>query len=172
MREISTHVDIHASASLVWDILTDFATYRRWNPLIRCVLGAPRRGDTILITEQRGTAPRASLRDTRGTTVRRMVKHVREPRELYWLGTWGTASVFASERRFRIESLANGNVRFHQSERFRGAVVPLLWSVLQRRLEPGFSGMNQALKARAERAHTEQETLRTRPGPRTEALTH
>src|SRR5882757_8429978 len=98
MREISTHVDINAGATLVWDILTDFATYRRWNPLVRSVLGAAHRGDTILITEQRGNHQQGS-----GTTVRRTVKHVREPRELYWLGTWGLASLFASERRFRIE---------------------------------------------------------------------
>jgi hypothetical protein len=162
MREITTHVDIQAGASLVWDILTDFATYRRWNPLIRSVLGAARRGDIILITEQRGDATR--IRAARGTTVRRTVKHVREPRELYWLGTWGVASVFASERRFRIESLADGRVRFHQSERFRGAAVPFLWSLLQRRLRPAFAGMNDALKARAERAHAEYVATQTRPG--------
>jgi hypothetical protein len=170
MREISTHVDIHASASLVWDILTDFAVYRRWNPFIRSVHGDARRGDTILITEQRGAAKRTGIREKGGTTVRRTVKHVREPRELYWLGTWGTASVFASERRFRIETLANGSVRFHQTERFRGAAVPFLWNWLQWRLRPGFSGMNLALKQRAERAHAENEATRTRPNPRATAL--
>ena len=159
MREISTHVDINAGATLVWDILIDFATYRRWNPLVRIILGAAHRGDTILITEQRGDRQRGS-----GTTVQRTVKHVREPRELYWLGTWGLASVFASERRFRIESLVAGGVRFHQSERFRGAAVPFLWSGLQRNLPPAFCAMNDALKVRAERAEAENIASRTRPG--------
>jgi len=163
MREISTHIDINAGASLVWDILTDFATYRRWNPLVRNILGAAHRGDTILITQRRGTGARFASTG-RATTVRRTVKHVREPRELYWLGKWGIPSVFASERRFRIESLAAGGVRFHQSERFRGAAVPFVWLGLRRDLTPAFRAMNDALKARAERAEAEHIATRTRPG--------
>lgn len=163
MREISTQVDINAGASLVWDILTDFATYRRWNPLLR-ILGAAHRGNTIVITEQRANGARGTARPGRATTVRRTVKHVREPRELYWRGTWGLASVFASERRFRIESLAAGGVRFYQSERFRGAAVPFLWSGLRRDLTPAFRAMNDALKTRAERAEADYAATRTRPG--------
>jgi hypothetical protein len=34
MREIATHIDIDAGASLVWSVLTRFAEYRRWIPLI------------------------------------------------------------------------------------------------------------------------------------------
>jgi len=44
MPEIATHVDIDADALLVWDILMDFATYQRWNPLLRSVRGAADRG--------------------------------------------------------------------------------------------------------------------------------
>ncbi len=160
MREISTQIDIHASASLVWDILTDFATYRRWNPLIRSVLGSARRGDTILISERRGESKRAGVLETGAKMVLRTVKHVRQPRELYWLGTWGLPSVFASERRFRIESLSGGGVRFYQIERFRGAAVPFVWAALRGR-EHAFDGMNEALKARAERADAEFQAKRT-----------
>jgi len=160
MREISTHTDIEASASLVWDILTDFATYRRWNPTVRSILGTARRGNTIVITERRAAfSPWANG----ASNFRRTVKHVREPRELYWFGTWGSASVFACERRFRIESLQTGQVRFHQSERFRGVAVPFVWAGLRRRLLADFGAMNDALKERAERAETEL-ARRTRPG--------
>jgi len=155
MREISTHIDIEASAALVWQILTDFATYRRWNPLVRSILGTARRGDTLLVTQRRVDGAAVSRRSAGTTIVRRTVKHVREERELYWLGTWGSASVFASERRFRIESLEMGGVRFYQSERFRGAAVPLVWSRLRRDLTPAFRAMNEALKGRAERAEAE-----------------
>jgi len=161
MREISTHIDIEASASLVWDILTDFATYRRWNPTVSSIRGNARRGDTLFITQRRAVS---SPRSNGAPSVRRMVKHVREPRELYWLGTWGSASLFASERRFRIESLADGHVRFHQSERFGGIVVPFVWAGLRRRLIADFGAMNGALKERAERAESEFEARRTRPG--------
>jgi hypothetical protein len=159
MREISTYVDIDASASLVWHILTDFATYRRWNPTMRTVLGSAERGNTILIT-QRADAGGAVPQGSNGrSTLRRTVKHVREPRELYWLGTWGSASVFTAERRFRIESLPAGRVRFHQCERLRGVAVPFLWWGLRRKLTPAFRAMNDALKHRAEFA----EAQRTNP---------
>ena len=161
MREISTHVDINAGASLVWDILTDFGTYRRWNPLIPSVLGAARRGSTIMLTQKRG-----AVRIGRTTTVRRTVKHVREPRELFWRSNSALESMFASERRFQIETLPDGRVRFHQSERFRGLAAPfLLWVGLRRDLASSFGAMNQALKARAERAEAEHVATRTRPGP-------
>lgn len=155
MREISTHVDIQAGASLVWDILTDFGTYRRWNPLIGSVLGFARRGHTILLTQKRG-----AVRTGREKTVIRTVKHVREPRELHWRGNWAHESLFASERRFRIESLADGRVRFHQSERFRGMAVPFLWAGLRRHLTSDFAAMNLAIKARAERAEAEFSAMR------------
>jgi len=162
MREICTHVDINAGASLVWDILTDFPTYQRWNPLLRSIRGAARRGDTIVITEKR-THNGKLVRSSPSSTVRRTVKHVREPHELYWRGGWAADSIYATERRFRIEALRAGGVRFHQSERFRGLVVPFLWLSLRRERLPAFQAMNQALKARAERAEVEINAARSRP---------
>jgi len=165
MREISTHVDINAEASLVWDILTDFAMYQRWNPLVRSIRGAARRGNTILITEKRAHNGKL-MRSSPSSTIHRTVKHVREPHELYWRGGWAADSIYATERRFRIEALRVGGVRFHQSERFRGLAVPFLWLSLRRERVPAFQAMNQALKARAERAEAEMSAARTRPGGR------
>lgn len=163
MLEISTHVDIDADAALVWDILTDFATYQRWNPLLRSVRGAAHRGDTIVITEKRSRNGKLSRSSSSGT-VRRTVKHVREPHELYWSGCWGSQAIYASERRFRIEDLRAGGVRFHQGERFRGLAIPFLWLSLRRQRVSAFGAMNRALKARAERASAAILAARTRSG--------
>jgi hypothetical protein len=150
MQEISTQIDIDASASIVWGILTDFGAYRRWNPLIASILGFARRGHTIMLIQKRG-----SLHAGRETTVIRHVAHVREPYELQWRGNWAHQWVFASERRFRIESLPEGRVRFHQSERFDGIAATFLWRGLQRKLMAGFGAMNRALKERAERTEAD-----------------
>ena len=151
MPEISTHVDIDPEAALVWDILTDFATYQRWNPLLRSVRGAARSGDTIVITEKRSRNGKFA-RSSNRAVMRRIVQHVREPHELHWRGSRGSPRLYASERRFRIEALRSGGVRFHQSERFDGFAVPFLWLALRRERAPAFRAMNRALKARAERA--------------------
>lgn len=94
--------------------------------------------------------------------MRRTVKHVREPHELYWTGWWGAQAIFASERRFRIEVLRSGRVRFHQGELFRGFAVPFFWWSLRRRRMSAFGAMNRALKARAERASTAIRAARAR----------
>jgi hypothetical protein len=62
--------------------------------------------------------------------------------------TW----LFGAERRFQIESLPEGGVRFRQDERFDGLLAPLMWRRLARERGPAFDRMNRALKARAERA--------------------
>lgn len=144
MQRVLTQIDIQAPASLVWAILADFGTYRRWNPLIRGVLGRPTAGAQI---EIRLTSPVGDDLSVRSTVVRS-----REPRELRWLERWTVPGMFSSERRFRIESLPEGGVRFHHSEQVRGIMVPLLTQRRRLRGRSGLDAMNTALKQRAERA--------------------
>jgi hypothetical protein len=76
---------------------------------------------------------------------------VAEPgRELRWLGRVVTAGVFDGEHSLRIEPLDDSGVHFVQSERFRGLLVPLFGSALEKTAR-GFTAMNEALKQRAER---------------------
>ncbi len=41
MRLIETQIDVAASASSVWKILTDFPAYSDWNPFITEIEGTP-----------------------------------------------------------------------------------------------------------------------------------
>ena len=144
MQQVQTHIDIEAPASLVWAILADFGRYQRWNPLIRGVLGHLRTGAQIEV----------KLRSPRGEelSVRAMVVHVREERELRWRERWTLPGLFSSERRFRVEPLPRGGVRFHHGEQVEGIMVPLLTRRRRLRVQLGFDAMNTALKRRAERA--------------------
>jgi hypothetical protein len=145
MRQVHTYIDIEAPASLVWAILADFGTYRRWNPLIRAVLGRPTTGAEI---EVRLRSPQGDDISIRSTIVR-----AREPRELRWLDRWTVPGMFSSERRFRIESLPEGGVRFHHGEQVQGLMAPLLTQRRQLRNKSALDAMNSALKQRAERAY-------------------
>lgn len=144
MLEIRTHIDIAASASLVWGILTDFGSYRRWNPFIRSIVGQAQVGNSIQVTQ--------AVAAIGAETLRSELTHVREPRELRWLGRWAIPGTYSAERRFSIESLPGGGVRFHQVERYRGIVVRFTRRRLRQGMEPAFCAMNLALKRRAERA--------------------
>jgi len=148
MQEIFAHVDIAAPPSVVWDVLVDFGTYRRWNPLIRSVLGHAVSGRQLQITV--AAPPGADV------TSRLTIVHLRQGCEMTWLEWWSVPGVFLSERRFRIEPLPQGGVRFHHGEKVRGVMVPLLDGRRRTRQRAGFDAMNAALKLRAERACARQ----------------
>ena len=155
MQEIRTHVDIAAGAALVWSVLTDFSRYSSWNPTIRGVEGPFERGGTIRIAERLELAkPGKTPKHDQPTTTRTTgtLRHIREPRQLTWFSQWRLGWMLGSERRFSIESLPGGGVRFHQDERIAGVMLPFVWRRLLREREPAFERMNRALKIRAERA--------------------
>jgi hypothetical protein len=145
MRQIQTSIDIQAPASLVWAILADFGTYRRWNPLIRRVLGKATTGAAIEV----------QLRTRQGNVVSipSKILRARESHELRWLDRWTVPGMFSSERQFRIESLPEGGVRFHHGEQVQGLMAPLLAQRRELGSRSVLEGMNTALKQRAERAY-------------------
>ncbi|MBK9245442.1 MAG: SRPBCC domain-containing protein [Burkholderiales bacterium] len=143
MLQLHSSIDIDASASLVWAILTDFASCKRWNPFIRAILGKPSSGNRLRLTVQRQGEPPLSTTST--------LTYLREPRELRWRQQRLVPALFATEHRFRIESLPAGGVRFHLTEQVEGLFASLLGRGRQRATEESFHLMNHALKARAER---------------------
>ena len=155
MREIRTQVDIAAGASLVWSVLTDFSRYPSWNPTIRGVEGDLERGATIQIAERAPVPGKPTLQAKKPPTIRRTtgtLEHIREPRQLTWSEPSRLGGLLGVQRRFSIESLPDGSVRFHQVERIKGMLAPFVWRKLSRVHGPEFERMNRALNARAERA--------------------
>jgi hypothetical protein len=141
MRELHTEIVIAAPAERVWQILTDFDAYPRWNPFIRRIDGAAVVGARLDVRiEPPGGA---------GMTFRPTVLGAEANRELRWLGQLGLPKLFDGEHSLTIESLAEGGVRFIQREVFSGLLVPLVGGTLAKTRE-GFEQMNRALKARAE----------------------
>lgn len=139
---LRTEIEIAAGAESVWDILTDFPSFPRWNPFIRSI-------DGVL-------APRARLRvriqppGGRALTFRPTVLRVEDGRHFSWRGRTLLPGLFDGEHAFTIEPAAPGRVRFVHSEVFRGLLVPLLAGTLRTTTRQGFEQMNVALKARAE----------------------
>ena len=143
MLQLHSSIDIDASAPLVWAVLTDFASYKRWNPFIRGILGKPSNGNRLRLTLQRHGQPEHSTTST--------LTYLREPHELRWRQARAMPFLFATEHRFRLESLPAGGVRFQLTEQVEGLFASLLGRRSQRATEESFHLMNHALKARAER---------------------
>ena len=146
MKELHSEIEINAPAQRVWEVLTDFASYPRWNPFIRRASGVPRTGERLEV--------RMEPSGSRGMTFRPEVLNAETNRELRWLGHLLVRGLFDGEHSFTIEPLGETRVRFVQREVFRGLLVPLFSGGLDRDTRRGFEEMNRALKERAEAGAT------------------
>ncbi|MGB8433665.1 MAG: SRPBCC domain-containing protein [Burkholderiales bacterium] len=146
MHELLTDIEIAGRPEQVWAILTDFATYPRWNPFIRHVEGAAEEGRLLEVCIHPPGARHENFRPK--------VLVADAPRELRWRTRLLVPGVFEGEHRFLLEPLPNGHVRFEQREQFRGLLTPLMRDRIDRSLCRGFREMNAALKGRVERGGT------------------
>jgi len=94
-------IEIAAPAQRVWEILTDVAAYRQWNPFMPRLDGEVRVGARLRARLVVAGAPtlRPRLRVTR----------VDPGRELAWVGR---GPLVRGERTMRIQPLDGGRVRF------------------------------------------------------------
>lgn len=140
MKEIRTEIEINASPARVWEILTDFARFPEWNPLVPEASGELRLGGRLRVRVVAG----------REMIFRPTVTAFEPQRTLAWRGVTLLGALFAGEHRFTIEPLTAERVRLVHGEVFTGLLVPVLASTLDRDARPAFEGMNRALKARSE----------------------
>ncbi len=137
--ELRTEVEIEASPSRVWDILTDFAAYPSWNPFISHIRGQLIPGTTIEAT--------LSFADGGEAYLRPYLEVVEPPRELVWsTGLW--LGGLQERQRFVLQPLG-GRTRLVNGRITTG------WAIrwFTRRLTQtarGCVGMNEALKRVAE----------------------
>jgi hypothetical protein len=143
MREILSSVEIAAPASRVFEILTDFDGYRRWNPFIVHAEGAARVGERVRI-RIRPPGARESVHVVTILTVE-------EDREITWLGRMWFPGVLDGHHIFRVEPTGDNRSRLVHNETFRGLLVPFVWpGFLDTKMREGFDALNLSLKSVAE----------------------
>jgi hypothetical protein len=151
MRELTTTTEFEGTPSEVWKVLTDLDRHPDWNPFIRRITGDLRVGQRLEV--------RLQPEGGRGMTIRPTVLAVDPDRELRWLGHLLVPGIFDGEHRFLIEEIAPGRVRFTQSERFGGVLLPMMWrSLSQGGTAKGFRAMNEALARRVSERHAKEAT--------------
>jgi len=139
-----TPVQIEAPAELVWRILTDFASFPRWNPFIRRASGELVTGQKISVNLRLYGRTLVPFKPT--------ITKVDAPHELRWLARMGLPGVFDVDRFFIIEPASPGSCTFRQGEDCTGFLAgPMLATGLEGRILAGYERLNLALKKRAER---------------------
>ncbi len=139
MRVIHTETEIDAPRDAVWAVLTDFAGYPEWNPLITNAEGTLAVGEILTLRMLPGGKPQTFTPE---------VLDVRENAELRWRGALRWSWLFSAEHRFAL-SVAGEGTRLVQSEVFRGMLVPLVRMTIDQ-AERDFRTLNAALKERVE----------------------
>lgn len=141
---LDTRIEIHAPASTVWQALTNFAQYPRWNPLLRGTQGEPRVGEHLRMHIE---SPSGRITDM-GSVVQQADPNKR----LAWMGTIYHPLIFSGLHSFTIErELPDGGVLFAQHEIYTGLSIPFIRRMLQTDTLKGFHLLNEALKVEAER---------------------
>lgn len=141
---IFIETEIAAPAERVWNVLTDFASYPQWNPMLVRMQGQPVVGGTLRF--------RAALGPLRVPLTAEVV--VAEPgRELRWIGLaqHGLRRVASGEHYFLIDPIDGGHCRLGHGEEFRGWLVPNSTRIADA-LKPQYEKVNHAIRERAERA--------------------
>lgn len=155
--ELHTEIEIAAPAEIVWRILSELSAYPDWNPFLVRVDGQLAVGARLEVT----FAPPGG----KPMTMRPTVLRVAPGRGFAWLGRLaGVPKLFDGEHSFAIEPIDGGRVRFVQSEKFGGILLPFLRKMLDTSTRAGFEALNAAIKARAEAmvAGDATATVRTR----------
>jgi hypothetical protein len=107
MKELHPQIKINASAKRVWQLLTDFASYPHWNPLIRRISGEPTIGERLQV--------RLEPPESRDITLRPKVLTAEPNHQLRWLEHLFVPGLFDGEHFFAIQSLGQDWVRQERS---------------------------------------------------------
>jgi hypothetical protein len=141
MREIRTKIDIKASPEEVWNVLMDFDAYPEWNPFVVSIDGSGIEGEKLVAELQ--------LEGKKPMKITPTVQENDAPNRFSWLGSMGSAVVFAGRHQFELEATDEGTT-FHHREEFSGALAPMVLRMIQKPTTRGFDKMNRALRSRVE----------------------
>lgn len=142
MKEIYTEIEINASASTVWGILTDFDKFPMWNPFMKKISG----------NLQEGASLEAFIQppNSNGMTIKPKILEYQPGKKLRWLGILWIRKLFDGEHSWTTEKINENKTLFIQKERFSGLLVPF-GSTLLKNTKAGFELMNLALKKECEK---------------------
>ena len=160
MYDIVTEIDLQTSAARVWAALTDFASYRAWNPVIESIDGSPTEGAQLRVKlrqealRQPAAGALGALKGLafrgwcalNGMRLSVQVTKLLPERELRWVGSLPLPRMFRGEHYFQVTARRDGGVRFTQGEHYAGLLEPAFRDVMEAVNRQAMNAVNQALK--------------------------
>ena len=132
---------IKAPAGFVWDVLTDVETYGDWNPF------TPRARTDFSIGSP------AHLRVRMGPCrmpITETVCAFERPRLIAWTKTFGATWLLVAVREQHLEPRGEGACEYHNTDRLRGVLAPLVGRCFGGYMQRGFTDVGEGLRRYAE----------------------
>ena len=147
-RAVEHRIGVQAPAEIVWDLVSDFSTWKDWNPLYRQAEGQLKIG-TALTLEQHLPGEPAKV-------ISPIVQDWVPYEQLHWrssrLGGFVTAI-----RYLEIENMGPNNSTFSNGELFMGLLLRFVSRDERRKLKAAFTEMGEAVRDRAEAIWAERQ---------------
>lgn len=140
MKVLESQIEIDAPIDVVWQHLTDFASYAEWNPYILSAEGELKQGSLV----------RFRVAGIPGTLSAPIVSLVPN-KELIWEAR-SPIPGFKPRYIRRLEEIDANRTRFINREEFTGWAVPLMSPIMNLMSKPLFPKTCAALKQRVEAA--------------------
>lgn len=141
-RGIRFEISIDAPAETVWDVVSDLARYREWNPFVIDASSTFEVGSPIRMRVR--LFPWFPQKQTETIT-----EYV-AGQKVCWGLKGGGSPALRSRRCQTVETAEGGRTRYVSDFQLTGWLAPLMMAILGRNLEAGFRGMSMGVKARAE----------------------
>ena len=140
-RAVEFRTGVLAPAEIVWEVISDFAAWKDWNPVHPRMegemrIGTPLRFD-LVVGEAQAQAVEAVVQD--------WVPY----EQLHWR-TKRLNGFVTAIRYLEIEKMSDAGSTFSNGELFMGPLVRFVSRDERRRLKAAFTRMGEAVKARAE----------------------
>jgi hypothetical protein len=142
LKEINTDLEIMESSEHVWQVLTDFPNFGKWNPVIIQIDGEAKVRTKLEI--------HLRTRSGKSRIYRPIITKIEPNHELRWFGKSLFPGILNGERIFTIDSLGKKHVRFFHREIFTGIGAYLAGDRLERDVLQTLNQMNVALKRHVE----------------------
>ena len=133
---IENRIGVRAPAERIWDVLTDFAGWRRWNPHETDIEGVLGFGAAIRLTER--------LPDLGERRIEARLGEWQPNAQLVWAERRGF--LFRTLRYYEIDELERGSCILSHGTIFRGLRAELFHDKHRARIRPAYETIGENLK--------------------------
>lgn len=142
MSKIESSIIINASEERVWQTLTDFKEYPKWNPFIRSIKGSLEKNGKLEVKIQPDGMKPQVFKPT--------IIELSTNKALRWIGHLFIKGLFDGEHYFILQPINGASTKLIHGENFKGLLSGLIMKKIGEQTLQGFKEMNLALKKQAE----------------------